>query len=102
MRGALRIGGGFDHQMVVAFGLVRIDPPAARHAKVEHHRDAAIQPDQPVFGAAGKRNYPRAGEHLHQIMREGAAQARAIDPGGRDARAFKMQGKAADGGLYFG
>jgi hypothetical protein len=61
--------------------LLRIDPPAARHAEMEDERVAAVGFDQPVFGAAPEA-VTRAQSALAQGRaggKRGADQARRVE-----------------------
>ena len=88
--------------MIVLADLVGIDSPAPAHAEVEDHGLPPVHMDQPVLGAAREAGDPRAGQHLHEVWRERAAQVRAAGLDTRDDLAIKDMGKAADGGFDFG
>jgi hypothetical protein len=87
--------------MIVLADIFRIDSPAARHAKVEHHRPVAVGMDQAIFCAPRKAGYPRTRQRLGQVHRERTPQIGAVDRNARDNLPIKHGCKSTDSGFYF-
>jgi hypothetical protein len=78
--------------MVVQADLRRIDPPSARHSKVEDQRITATGVDQAVLCSPSKtRNYG-ARQALPQIGRECAPKVRSPHLNGNQPTSFKHRG----------
>ena len=88
--------------MIVDQRLLRVDPPAPRHAEVEDEAVAAIGIDQPIFGPARKTGHRRPGQPLPQIDRHRPAQVGAVGDDAGQPLAVQHGGEAPDGGFDFG
>ena len=88
--------------MIVLAQLLRLDPPAARHAEVEHHRLAAIGMNQAVLGSAGQASNRSASQNLDQFGREWTAQPGPAGGYPVQALAIEIAREASHGGFNFG
>jgi hypothetical protein len=93
---------GFDDKMIMFANLIRINPPAARHAEVEDQRIAAISFNQPVFRPARKPRHPRTGQPLAQINRDRPPQVSTARLHPREYLPLKHSRNPAHGGFNFG
>ncbi len=91
--------------MIVLIKIVRAgrgNHHAARHAKVDQQRVAAIQIDQQIFRPPPQGRHRTSGQTFGQALRERAAQVGAADQDLRKRRAHQNRLQASANGFNLG